>query len=275
MPTEIQKKPSPVAWIKEPAFLARLAQAIRTDIDPVQLAGIAAMTCQKEPKLLQCTRFSLARSIIECVQLGLEPDGVSGQAYIIPYKTEAKLIIGYRGMIQLGYRFGNAKKIITRNVYENEIFNTDTCEHTPLPPGKRGEWIGSFAKVELNSGAEISEFMWAEEINKIKDAAIAKAKGRSTPWKTDTSEMQRKTAMRRLFKYIPSSPTLQRAVTLDELTDTDEPQFVEPVKTDAELRSEYAVDADVTVHEEIIDMPDGEPEDETPTRKYAHGTDND
>ena len=281
MTTEIQKKVSPVAWIKEPAFLARLSQSIRTDIEPMQLAAIAAITCQKEPKLLKCTRFSLACAIIECVQLGLEPDGVSGQAYIIPYGTEAKLIIGYRGMIQLGYRFGNVKKIITRNVYEKEKFNPDDCEHIPLAPSQRGDWIGSFAMAELNNGAVISEFMWAEEINKIKDTAIAKSKGRSTPWKTDVGEMQRKTAMRRLFKYIPSSPTLQRAVTLDELTDTDTPQFKEPTKTDAELRAEFSVDAEMVARSDITDAADYEaqlpdniidqPEQEG--GKYSYGTD--
>jgi recombination protein RecT len=248
MTTNEVREQNSITWIKEPSFLARLSEVIRTDVNPVTLASIAALTCQKQPKLLRCTRFSLACAIIECVQLGLEPNDTSGQAYIIPYKETATLVIGYRGMIQLGYRFGGAKLITTRNVYANERCNYDTCEHSPLPPKDRGDWIASYAKIHLMTGGVLTELMWAEEINAIAEAAIKQSRGK-TPWVAEPNddvqvavgEMRRKTPMRRAFKYLASTPTLQRAVTIDEMSETGEPQFVEPPMTEGEMRNQYSI----------------------------------
>ena len=62
---------------------------------------------QRTPKLLECTRESLLACIVQCAQLGLEPDGLLGQAYLIPFyngrknRYECQLIVGYKGLLKL------------------------------------------------------------------------------------------------------------------------------------------------------------------------------
>ncbi|MGI0119875.1 recombinase RecT [Zooshikella sp. RANM57] len=46
----------------------------------------------------------------------------------------------------------------------------------------------------------------------------------SDPWKTHYEEMAKKTVIRRLFKYLPVSVEMQRAVTLEEQAQIGESQ---------------------------------------------------
>jgi recombination protein RecT len=56
------------------------------------------------------------------------------------------------------------------------------------------------------------------DVDKVR--AQSKA-GKSGPWVTHYTEMARKTVVRRLFKYLPVSIEIQRAVTIDEQADAN------------------------------------------------------
>ena len=56
------------------------------------------------PKLLKYDRTSLLNSIYTAFQLGLEPDGALGQAYLIPFNGKVQLIPGYKGLIILALK---------------------------------------------------------------------------------------------------------------------------------------------------------------------------
>ena len=59
---------------------------------------------------------SLMSAIVKASQLGLEVGSAMGHAYLVPYKTEATLIIGYRGMLALARRSGEIQSITARVV---------------------------------------------------------------------------------------------------------------------------------------------------------------
>lgn len=225
-------------FFARPTVLAEFGRAIRSghNIDAQAVARIALTTLSdpKSPKLLECDERSVCASIVTALALGLEPDNVSGMAYLVPYGKTCTLIVGYRGMIQLAWRSGQIKGWATYNVYAHEPFDRDTgrlqeIQHTPLPPSKRGEYIGSYTKVTFIAGGVHYEWMWREEIDAICKRSAAGAKG---PWSTDTDEMRRKTVDKRAFKRIPSSPTLQRAVALDDQAQSGQAQSLEIVDVD-------------------------------------------
>jgi len=60
--------------------------------------------------------------------------------------------------------------------------------------------------------------MFKEEIEKIRKTSKA-AKSSFSPWNTHYEEMARKTAIRRIAKYLPLSPELATAVSIDERAD--------------------------------------------------------
>jgi recombination protein RecT len=221
--------------LERPDIQAQIAAAIRTEISPKTVARITLSNMLRNPRLMDCTQASVLQAVMTACALGLEPDGVSGQAYLVPYKDVCTLIPGYRGLIQLAYRSGEVLSIQALNVYANEKFERHVgavppIVHAPKPPDVRGAYIGSYAVATIKGGGCVAEFMWSAEVEAIRQRSKAKDSG---PWVTDTDEMRRKTVVRRLFKYIPSSPTMRQAVAIEDEFESDRTTFVD--MTDAPL----------------------------------------
>jgi recombination protein RecT len=168
---------------------------------------------------------SLLASLLEAAQLGLEPDGILGQAYLIPYKNgrtgkyEANLQIGYRGFISLAFRSGQISYIASELVYENDLFDIDQgtarrIEHKPNLSNDRGEITGAYSVVRFRDGSVDFEYMSRKEIDAIKNRSMAR--GQESPWQTDYPQMARKSPIRRHAKRLPLSPDIIRAAVADE-----------------------------------------------------------
>jgi recombinational DNA repair protein RecT len=169
----------------------------------------------------------LVAAVIQSSQLGLEPDGILGHAYLVPFRNtkknrmEVQFIPGYKGLIDLARRSGQVNRISAHVVYDNEPFvmeygTKEVLEHKPLPPSTRGNRKGVYAVAVLNDGSAHFEWLWDEEIEAVKRQSKAASFG---PWKTHEDEMVRKTAIRRLVKYLPLSVELAKAAAIDELAD--------------------------------------------------------
>jgi recombination protein RecT len=200
-------------------------------LTPERITRIAMTSVQQTPKLLDCTPESLLGSVLTCTQLGLEPDGVSGRAHLIPYKDKCTLVVGYRGLMDLARRSGEIQSLEARVVYKNDTFEYEygahpKLRHVPHMGTDHGDCIAAYAVATMRNGSVSFEVMSREEVDAIKKRSAA---GKSGPWVTDYPEMARKTVMRRLCKYLPSSAELQRAVTLDEAADQGLPQHLEPI----------------------------------------------
>ena len=243
MTTALQRQNQAVSTIRGllEQSKAQIAMALPRHMDPDRLLRVAMTSIQKNPKLLDCDTKSLLGAVIQSAQLGLEPDGVLGQAYLIPYKTTCQFIPGYKGLIDLARRSGQIVSIASHCIYENDQFTfnyglKETLEHIPAR-GNRGQMIGVYAVAILKDGGHSIEVMWTEDINKIRDkssgymAAIKYKKDH--PWLSHYDEMARKTVIRRLCKYLPLSVELSRAVALDEQAEAG--VFHSPVDFDAAI----------------------------------------
>jgi recombination protein RecT len=92
---------------------------------PDRLLRIALTEVRRQPKLAECSQASLLSAVFSCAQLGLEPGGALGHAYLVPYGKEVQFILGYRGMIDLARRSGLIDSITAHAVYEGDRFE---CE---------------------------------------------------------------------------------------------------------------------------------------------------
>lgn len=214
------------AFINQPSMMKQLALAVPKHVTAERLARIVLTMVRKTPELLECSRESLLGSIMECAQLGLEP-GVLGQAWILPYKGEATLIVGYRGMAQLAWRSSLIASLGARNVYEGDTFDYDYGEdilrhrhNGELDPAKITHAYGFIRTV---TGGRLFEVMQRSEIDAIKQRSPAGSRGKG-PWATDFPEMSRKSPFRRVFKYGPASAELNRALVIDDAADRGESQ---------------------------------------------------
>lgn len=206
------------------------------NLTPQKLFRLTITEVRKNPDLGKCTVTSLISSLLSCAQVGLEIG--TNKAYLVPYNKnvnigtknnpqwiqykECQFQIGYRGLIELALRSGKILKIYAQPVFSNDFFlckygNDEKLEHTPIIRGERGEFIGAFAVAKFANcvtGEYQFDFMNVDEINAIKDRA--KAKSDKTPWNTDYYEMAKKTIVKRLCKYLPSSSELDEALKIDD-----------------------------------------------------------
>jgi recombination protein RecT len=223
-------KPTTIHGFLE-AYKGEIARALPRHMTADRMARIALTECRKNPALMKCDPATLFGAVIQCAQLGLEPGGALGHAYLIPFENrkrgtmDAQFIIGYRGMLDLARRSGQIVSISAREVREKDKFayryGTDEfIEHVPAG-GERGELTHVYAVARLKDGGVQFEVLTRAEIERIRDASqgykmAVKFNRTDSPWVTHFTEMAKKTAIRRLFKYLPVSIELQRAVALDE-----------------------------------------------------------
>ena len=205
----------------------QIAMALPKHLNADRIVRVAMTSVQRTPDLLKCDPISLVAAVIQSSQLGLEPDGILGHAYLIPFnntkkgRMEVQFIPGYKGLIDLARRSGQVVSIGAHVVFENEPFKLiygydEKLDHEPLPPSKRGARKGVYAVARLKDGSVHFEWLWAEEVEDIKNQSKARNFG---PWKTHEDEMWRKTAIRRLAKYLPLSVEFAKAAAADELAD--------------------------------------------------------
>jgi recombination protein RecT len=206
----------------------QLAAALPKHLTPDRMIRVTLSSLRKNPDLLDCDRGSLLAAIIASAQLGLEIDSGLGHAYIVPFKKEATLIVGYKGLLDLVWRTGIVERIWAREVYAEEPFSFEMglhedLSHTPSLEKDRGEIVAAYAVAVIKGGGRQFEVMTRHEI----DAIMAKARGSSrsdSPWRTHYHMMARKTVIRRLCKMLPMSvekpsQDLQRAIQIDEQAD--------------------------------------------------------
>lgn len=226
-------KPKTIAGLlTDPAIKQQMALAMPKHMTADRLARIALTEVRKVPKLAQCDQTSFLGAIMQCASLGLEPGGALGHAYLLPFdknkkvdgrwvkdRTEVQLIVGYRGMIDLARRSGQIQSLEARAVFAKDEFEVElgldsTIVHKPAwDEADRGPLTFVYAIAKLKDGGVQFDVMSRTEIEKVRAQSKAKDNG---PWVSHFDEMAKKTVIRRLFKYLPVSIEIQRAVGLDE-----------------------------------------------------------
>jgi len=251
--TEIVKATESKAVAKRPIDTFRdlldrmkgqLELALPRHIDLNRMIRIILTTVQRNPKLLECTRDSLLGCIVQCAQLGLEPDGLLGHVYLIPFNVSRKingqwkkslectLIIGYKGLLKLARQSGEISSISARTVYKKDKFEweyglVEKLVHVPSDEEDPGPMTHAYAIFRLKDGSHHFDVMTANEVNRIRDNSQGyKFDKDSSPWTLYYGEMAKKTALRRAAKMSPASieDKTARAVALDERADAGIPQ---------------------------------------------------
>ncbi|WP_114146687.1 recombination protein RecT, partial [Escherichia coli] len=176
-----------------------------------RMIRIATTEIRKVPALGNCDTMSFVSAIVQCSQLGLEPGSALGHAYLLPFgnkneksgKKNVQLIIGYRGMIDLARRSGQIASLSARVVREGDEFRFEFGLDEKLihRPGENEDAPVThvYAVARLKDGGTQFEVMTRKQIELVR--SLSKA-GNNGPWVTHWEEMAKKTAIRRLFKYL-------------------------------------------------------------------------
>lgn len=143
-----------------------------------------------------------------------------GQAYIIAYKGEPQLQIGWKGFIQLAQRSGQFKTIGVNTVYENEIAGIDGMTGEIIfdfKLKKEGEIAGYMAYFELLNGFKKNLYMTKEELHSHGKKYSQTFKNGIGVWMDNFDAMAHKTVIKMLLnKFAPLSIDLAKAIEIDQ-----------------------------------------------------------
>lgn len=253
---------------------------------PERMVSLCINAVKKTPLLLQCDQHSVLGAMMASAALGLEPNTIQQQAFLIPYKKkknvggqwieyyECQFQIGARGFVTLAYRSPHIKRLTAETVHEHDLFEHMQGSDTFLRFAKnlrgRGDAIGAFSHVMLTSGEETACILPLDEIYKIrsksetynalttklseKDTPYNRARMAETPWEMWFDDMASKSAIKKHAKLLPisSGDALAVAAELDNKSDmgaVDMRAFADPDAARA------VVQGDVDIPEATDDQP--------------------
>jgi len=228
-----------------------------------RMIRVALSAVSGNERLAKCDPLSICASVVQSSILGLEPNSLLGEAYLIPFWNsklklpdgkvggyQCQLMPGYQGLVKLCRNSGQVSVIDAQPVYERDEFDfekgSDTWwRHKWAKSGDRGKIIGYWAGYVLKDGAKNFEYMTVEAIEKHRDQYSQSAFKRQWnpqtkrneilldkagnkvldgPWKDSPDWMYRKTPLKQVMKLMPKSIEMHAALALDEQREADIPQ---------------------------------------------------
>lgn len=197
-----------------------LRETLPKHIDPDAFVRTIQTALQVQPELMQATPRSLMVACMKAATDGLILDGREAALVLRntkikngkdeSWEKQATYQPMVQGLMKLARNSGEIVSIVAQVVYEHDQFSyvlgdQERIDHIPAPLTQdRGKPIAVYAIVRLKSGEAIREVMRAGEIMNIAGQG-------SNAWQYDPAkgknfaEWWRKTAIRRITKYIPRS----------------------------------------------------------------------
>jgi recombination protein RecT len=170
-------------------------------------------------KLQDATLPSLMGCVIKAASDGLLP-GVD--CYFLPFKnkgvTTASYVCHYQGIVRILERSGKLARAFAHPVYEGDefwidYFQTPPASHKPALGAKRGAIRCYYGAIVQKDGAMHVEPMTLDEIEAIRKKSPG---GEQDAWLHFPVMMARKTALKRVSKYVQLTAEQQRAIEEDD-----------------------------------------------------------
>jgi len=243
-----QQKVTIQSLVHNEEFVSK-AQDILQDGTPQFMASV--LTLANSNKLLgECDPIKLYNCCLMAAALKLPFNQNLGQAYIVPFKGEPQLQIGWKGFIQLAQRSGQFKRINCSDVREGEITDRDRLtgevyfDWLDDAEREKKQVIGYVAYFELLNGYQQTLYMSKAEVEAHAKKYSQTYKQGFGVWKDNFDAMARKTLIKRILnQFAPLSVDMAKAMEYDQ----------------ADANGRYPDNAD---HVEIVDAEIGPSEEE-------------
>lgn len=214
--------------LNKPAVLKRFEEILGRN--PSGFVSSVTQATSSNSLLKTASAESIMNAAVNAAVLNLSINPSIGHAYIVPYKGEAALQIGYKGMIQLAIRSGLFKTIDVCRVYADDTNEDVLCRLDSLIPDDREdeEAVAYCARFELTNGYTGKEVMSVKKIREhaekfsqtYQSELKKKAKGEyatDSVWTSNFEAMAMKTVLKRLLsRKAPLSIDMQNAISVDE-----------------------------------------------------------
>jgi recombination protein RecT len=218
------EKPDDLKVVLYQQHMKQITNFFKDEKEALKFLSSVVADVQKTPALLDCEPVTVINSYMTMAQLGLMPSGVSGEAYVLPYKKGGNTVIaqfqlGYQGLVTLFYRAG-VREIVAEIVREKDKFSVvnGKVNHEADYFSDRGAAKGAYVIVTLQAGGQVSKVMSKEEIMQIGKKFSKSFTSEYSPWneKNDPQlHMWRKTVLKQCAKLVPKNETIYKAIAED------------------------------------------------------------
>ena len=245
------------------AMRDRIAQVLPAHMNADQVVQGVLLALAQNNDLLACNPDSVVFAVMAASRIGLELNSPLQHAWLIPYKAECTLMIGYRGYQELARRGGQVRNVEARAVFKGDEFeyalgSAPFIKHKPAGNTKPEDLTHAYALAFFKEGgAPIIEVLTRSEI----DAARKVSRSGMVPegpWSRWYAEMARKSAVRRLAKYLPLSPEMAAAIEMDIRGETGEIQTTSTIIDSPESVNDQARERTAARLEELKNGMEGQ-----------------
>jgi recombination protein RecT len=223
--TAVAPRKSPLPEVLEAQLKGLMPQIpvlLPPDIAPEQFRAALWLELSGRPSLLECSPTSLRECTVKAATYGLLP---GRDCHFLPFKTKdgggtktATYVPNYHGILLALERSGKVRRAFAHVVHEGDEWSFDMFADRPIhrPAVTRGRQPGKelfyYGAVMFKDGTCAFEVVSLEDLDAIRRRAPAHESG---PWVTDTVMMTRKSALKRVAKYVRLTPQ-QRAMLDDD-----------------------------------------------------------
>ena len=213
-----QQEPRPLEQVKRALQAVPFEDSLPSNINPDKFRNVVMTAINLNPDLLGADRSSLLTACMKLASDGLMPD--NREATLNIYSTKVKRngeevwiklvqalpMVG--DVIKRLRNSGEIASITAHVVYEKDHFeyilgDDEKITHRPSMDKDPGPVVGAYAIAKFTNGMDPQrEFMPRRDIDKVRAASKS---GDTGPWAKWFEEMARKSAVKRLSKYLPMS----------------------------------------------------------------------
>ena len=202
-------------------FIKRLEDTLGSKTSQF-IASVLSLS-NSDPKLTGCDPSKLFNTCLLAASINLPINPNLGFAYVIRYKDDIQLQLGWKGFIQLAQRSGQFKRINCSDVREGEIVKRDRLtgeiEFDWLDDAEREKKpvIGYVAYFELLNGYQQTLYMSKAEVEAHAKKYSQTYKQGFGVWKDNFDAMARKTLIKRILnQFAPLSVDMAKAMEYDQ-----------------------------------------------------------
>lgn len=229
--------------------LDSVALALPKDFNKARFVQNALALLNDNQDLAKYGQTQIIGGLLKGAYLGL--DFYSKEAYLIPYGKSLNFQTDYRGEKKLIKKYAirpvrdiYAKVVREGDEFNIEIKNSKTVVNFSPKPFNTGAIIGAFAVCEYQDGGISADMMSLEELENTRKHSKA---ANSMAWKDFTSEMYKKTVLRRLCKQIEIDfeTPVQQATYNEEMAIETDPMEVAAREIEANANAEEITFEDI------------------------------
>lgn len=184
--------------------LDSITEALPKDFNKARFVQNALSLLNEKPDLAKFGQAKIMAGLMRGAMLGL--DFYNHEAYLVPYASDLQYQTSYIGQQKLikKYSLRPVKEIYAEIVREDDFFETGIENNKRFvtfkpKPFNNKPVVGAFAVARFIDGDVLVETMNLEELEAVRKASKM---GNAGAWKLWTSEMQKKSVIRRLCKKI-------------------------------------------------------------------------